>query len=234
MPERTELRAVLFDMDGTLVDTERLWRRTVEEEAARLGIALTDGDLAFVLGRAVEDCAAHLAARADDGAGHGLADGGIDGAEAARIGDSLERRFTDLVRRRVVPLPGAVELLAALHAAGVPTALVSASPRQVVDTVLDAIGRHWFAVTVAAGETPRTKPHPDPYLAALTALGAAPASCVAVEDTPTGIASAEAAHCGVVAVPAPTTTITPASRRTVVRSLLDVDLELLRRLVATR
>ncbi|QES18158.1 hydrolase [Streptomyces venezuelae] len=209
-------------MDGTLVDTERLWRRTVEEEAAGLGIALTDADLSFVLGRAVEDCAAHLAARAD---GRG---------EAAGIGDSMERRFTGLVRRQVVPLAGAVELLAALHAAGIPTALVSASPRQVVDTVLDALGSHRFTVTVAAGETPRTKPYPDPYLAALTALGAAPASCVAVEDTPTGIASAEAAGCGVVAVPAPTTTVTPASRRTVVRSLLDVDLALLRGLVATR
>ncbi|KQX56380.1 hydrolase [Streptomyces sp. Root66D1] len=208
-------------MDGTLVDTERLWRRTVEEEAVRLGLTLTDTDLAYVLGRAVDDCAAHLAARAPGR------------TETARLGASLERRFTELVRGEVGPLPGAVELLAAARAEGVPTALVSASPRSVVDTVLDTLGRHWFTVTVAEGETPRTKPFPDPYLAALTALGTAPGSCVAVEDTPTGVASAEAAGCHVVAVPS-LTPVPPAPRRTVVGSLLDVDLALLRRLAATR
>ncbi|MFE1410950.1 HAD family hydrolase [Streptomyces sp. NPDC058746] len=215
----TELQAVLFDMDGTLVDTERLWRRAVEEEALGLGLALADEDLPFVLGRAIADTAAHLASRA----------GGR--AEPGRLGAALERRFTALVRGQVVPLPGALELLAALHAAGVPTALVSASPRPVVDTVLGALGPHGFTLSVAEGETPRTKPYPDPYRAALAALGATPAACVAVEDTPTGVASAEAAGCTVLAVPS-LAAITPGPRRTVVRSLLEVDPALLRRLAA--
>ncbi|MFI8916110.1 HAD family hydrolase [Streptomyces sp. NPDC053513] len=215
----TALQAVLFDMDGTLVDTERLWLRAVEEEALGLGIVPADVDLAFVLGRAIDDSAAHLAARS---AGR---------ADTARIGESLERRFTELVRRQVVPLPGALELLTALDAEGLPAALVSASPRPVVDTVLDALGRHWFTTSVAAGETPRTKPFPDPYRAALNLLGVSPAACVAVEDTPTGVASAEAAGCAVLAIPS-LTAIAPAPRRTVVRSLLNVDLVLLRRLVS--
>ncbi|MFC9589099.1 HAD family hydrolase [Streptomyces sp. NPDC056944] len=215
----TGLQAVLFDMDGTLVDTERLWLRTVEEEALGLGLALTEADLAAVLGHAIEPCARHLASRA------------ARDADPARLAASLERRFTELVRGRVEPLPGAVELLTALRSAGMPTALVSASPRPVVDTVLDALGRHLFVTSVAEGETPRTKPFPDPYRAALTALGADPARCVAVEDTPTGVASAEAAGCAVLAVPS-YTPVPPAPRRTVAGTLLEVDLALLRRLVA--
>ncbi|MER8044459.1 HAD family phosphatase [Streptomyces sp. NPDC094032] len=211
------MTAVLFDMDGTLVDTERLWEQAVEEEARRLGLGLGDADVAYIRGRAIEDCAAYLASLT----GHR--------ADPVRLGASLGARFAELVRGQVVPLPGALALLAALRTAGVPTALVSASPRAVVDTVLDTLGRHWFTTSVAEGETPRTKPAPDPYRAAIGLLGLVPADCVAVEDSPTGVASAEAAGCAVVAVPS-LTPIPPGPRRRVVRSLLDVDLALLRSL----
>ncbi|MFJ2415336.1 HAD family hydrolase [Streptomyces brevispora] len=210
-----ELHAVLFDMDGTLVDTERLWRQTAEEEARKLGLRLDDEGIAFILGRSVKDSAVYLASLTGDR------------TDVNRLCDALERRFAELIQHQIDPLPGALPLLDTLHAAGVPTALVSASPRPIVDTVLDALGRHRFATSFAAGETPETKPAPDPYRAAMAALGVDPGHCVAIEDTPTGVASAEAAGCAVVAVPS-LTDIVPGPRRTVARSLLDVDLDLLR------
>jgi HAD superfamily hydrolase (TIGR01509 family) len=171
-------------MDGTLVDTERLWWEAVEQVAGR---ALTEADRPDVLGRPVEHTAAWLAA--------------ATGAPAADLADTLHREFADRVRTGVVPRPGALELLDALAAERIPTALVTASPRSVADTVLEVLGAHRFAVSVTADDTEHTKPAPDPYLAACRALGADPAACVAVEDTATGVASAEAAGCTVLAVP---------------------------------
>ncbi|MFF4899084.1 HAD-IA family hydrolase [Streptomyces sp. NPDC001068] len=181
---RLPLQAVLFDMDGTLVDTERLWWEAVERVAGR---TLGESDEPEVLGRPVEYTAHWLAGRT--------------GRSGADLAAELHREFTDRVRTGIVPRPGALDLLDALAAAGVPTALVTASPRAVADLVLDALGAGRFAASVTADDTGRTKPAPDPYLAACRALGVDAAACVAVEDTETGVASAEAAGCAVLAVP---------------------------------
>ncbi|MPY52134.1 HAD-IA family hydrolase [Streptomyces acidicola] len=201
---RLPLQAVLFDMDGTLVDTERLWWEAVEHIAGR---ALTEADQPEVLGRPVEHTAAWL--------------GTATGRPTADLAAALHREFADRVRSGIVPRPGALDLLDALATAGVPTALVTASPRAVADTVLGALGAHRFAVSVTADDTEHTKPAPDPYLAACRALGVDPAACVAVEDTMTGVASAEAAGCAVLAVPS-LAPIDAAPRRTVRSSLVGV------------
>lgn len=213
------LEAVLFDMDGTLVDTEQLWWGAVDEVAAGLGYALTEADQPDVLGRPVEHTAKAL--------------GRAAGASVDAVAAELHREFAARVRADVVPRPGAVELLVALRSEGVPTALVTASPRHVADTVvkaLEALGAGRFTTTVTADDTLRSKPDPDPYLAACQALGVAPAACVAVEDTPTGVASAEAAGCHVLAVPS-VAPIEPADRRTVLGSLEEASLGLLSALV---
>ncbi|MET9466479.1 HAD family phosphatase [Streptomyces sp. NPDC006544] len=204
-----ELAAVLFDMDGTLVDTEVLWWETTEEIAAGLGYALTAADAPEVVGRAVQDTAAHL-------------------ARAARAGDApeLARALTASFFRRVeagAPMrPGAQRLLTALEAEGVPFALVSASPRLVVDSVVGGSLAHVpFAFTLSADDTALTKPHPDPYRAAAERLGAPPEACVAVEDSPDGAASAEAAGCGLLVVPS-LLPVPPSPVRTFAHSLTEV------------
>ncbi|MFF1357303.1 HAD-IA family hydrolase [Streptomyces sp. NPDC058297] len=188
-PFITAPQAVLCDMDGTLVDSESLWLRTVGEVAAELGHTLTEADTPAVLGRAVEDTAAYL--RHVSATARPLSD----------IAADLDARFLAAVEADTALLPGARRLLDTLLDSGIPTALVSASPRPVVDAVLKVLGTESFATTVAAGETVRTKPHPDPYLAAARALGIDPAACLAVEDSPTGVAAAEAAGCRVAVVP---------------------------------
>ncbi|MFI0545034.1 HAD-IA family hydrolase [Streptomyces sp. WSLK1-3] len=213
---RLPLQAVLFDMDGTLVDTERLWWEAVEQVAAR---PLTEADRPDVLGRPVEHTAAWLAAST--------------GTPAAALAETLHREFADRVRTGAVPRPGALDLLDALARERIPTALVTASPRAVADTVLAALGASRFAVSVTADDTEHTKPAPDPYLAACRALGVQPSGCVAVEDTETGVRSAEAAGCAVLAVPS-LAPIEAAPGRTVLTGLEDVTVTRLRALLPYR
>ncbi|MEV7273818.1 HAD-IA family hydrolase [Streptomyces bacillaris] len=181
-------QAVLLDMDGTLVDTEPLWLEAVREVAAAHGHTLTDEEGAWALGRSCADTAAHLAKLCPQSDGQAL--------ESA-----LEKTFLAGVEAGVELRPGARALLDRLADGNVPAALVSASPRRVVDAVLKTLGADAFRTTVADGETDRSKPHPDPYREAAARLRLPPAACLVVEDSPTGIAAAEAAGCRVVAVP---------------------------------
>ncbi|MEV7543712.1 HAD family phosphatase [Streptomyces sp. NPDC089915] len=216
----SELAAVLFDMDGTLVDTEVLWWETTEEVADRLGHRIGPADAPEVVGRAVADTAAHLVR--------------VTGrAQAAAVADELTEGFFRRVEAGAPVRPGAQRLLTALEAQGVPFALVSASPRVVVDQVVGGALAHVpFAFTLSADDTARTKPHPDPYRTAAGRLGLDPGRCVAVEDSPDGAASAEAAGCPVLVVPS--LLEVPASEaRTFAASLEEVTPELLRGLRRT-
>jgi HAD superfamily hydrolase (TIGR01509 family) len=145
----------------------------------------------------------------------------------------LNDKFEERISRGVPLMPGAARLLAELAAHNVPTALVSASHRRIIDRILASLGPQHFALSVAGDEVPRTKPHPDPYLLAAQGLGADPARCAVVEDTATGVASAEAAGCRVVAVPS-VAPIQPAGGRVVVRSLEEVDVVFLRTLISAK
>ena len=215
------LQAVLLDMDGTLVDTEDFWWQAEVTLFAELGHQLDEQDRAHVVGCPMTRVMDYLVART-----------GVDIAPAD-LGVLVNQRFVDLLAGGVPLMPGAERLLNTLAAHGVPAALVSASHRHVIDIVLRSLGAEYFAFSIAGDEVPRTKPFPDPYLAAACRLGAEPGRCVVVEDTPTGVRAGEAAGCPVIAVPS-VAPIEAAPGRLVVPSLEQVDLELLRSLVASR
>jgi len=216
--EGSALQAVLLDMDGTLVDTEDIWWDAEVSIFAELGHALAEEYRQVVVGGPMTRSASFL-----------IEATGADIALAELTG-LLNSRFTELLDGTVPMLPGARRLLTELGAHGVPTALVSASHRRVMDRLLRSIGPENFALTVAGDEIGRTKPHPDPYLFAAAGLAADPARCVVIEDTATGVRAAEAAGCRVLAVPS-LVPIEPAAGRTVVGSLEEVDLPFLRGLV---
>jgi HAD superfamily hydrolase (TIGR01509 family) len=213
------LAAVLFDMDGLLVDTEPLWMETETEVMDRLGTRWTAEDQEALLGGSMERTVGYILAKAARPVPP-------ETVEAWMIDGMLAR-----VRAgRVVIRPGARELVTEVAASGLPYALVTSSQRSFAEAVLDATGLP-FPVTVCGEDVSETKPAPDPYLMGAKLLDADPERCVALEDSPNGVASATAAGCRVVAVPS-LVPIPPAPGRLVAGSLTEISLAALRELAA--
>jgi HAD superfamily hydrolase (TIGR01509 family) len=224
-PRPSALRAVLFDMDGLLVDSEPLWFVIEREVAARLGAPWGEADQEALIGGSLERTVSYLLAKAGGAAkpGEPVTAGRAD--VARWLVDGMAR----LVLARGLPLqPGAARLLAVLDAAAVPCALVTASSRAIMDAVLKVTGLS-FAVTVCGEDVQRGKPDPEPYLRAAALLGVPPSGCVVLEDSPTGIAAARAAGCPVIAVPS--VPVLPGPGLLTVKSLSEVGFDLLERVV---
>jgi HAD superfamily hydrolase (TIGR01509 family) len=218
-----DLHAVLWDMDGTLVDSESLWSITMAELAAHLGgelSAATREDLTgSSLRRTVTTVRREVGVPDPDDAD------GID-----RDGRWLLDRTFAVFAEGLPWRPGAREALVAVRASGLRTALVTSTYRELTEVALDTIGREFFDVTVCGDEVAATKPDPAPYLRAAELLGVDPARCVAVEDSPTGTASATAAGASVLVVPAGVDV--PAGERRAFRdSLVDLRVDDLRSLL---
>ena len=193
---RPTLRAVLFDMDGTLVQTEEYWGEAMFSLAGQLGGRMSAEARAATVGTSMREAMDVL-----------YADLGVTRTEAQvqadieQILDAVARMMTE----RLVWRPGAQELLAAVHASGLRTALVTTTPRRLADLVIAHIeagyrGGGPFHVTVCGDEVPARKPDPAPYLHAMAWLGVSPAESVVIEDSLVGVTSGLAAGAAVLGV----------------------------------
>ena len=196
-------------MDGLLIDSEPLWLESETAVMARLGADWTEQDQAQLLGGSLQRTVRYLLGKA------------TRPVPPEVLGEWLMSDIAERVRRDGVPVqPGARELLASVKAAGLPNALVTSSERGFMEAVLASTGMR-FDVLVCADDVTATKPDPEPYLLAAKLVGVSPWDCFALEDSPNGVASAEAAGCQVIAVPS-LVPIAPSPGRTVARSLLDL------------
>jgi HAD superfamily hydrolase (TIGR01509 family) len=209
-PDRPHLPdAVLWDLDGTVVDTEPYWIECEYALVAEHGGNWSDDHGHALVGQDLLTSARYLRRH-----------GGVD-LPPEVIVETLIAGVAERIRRRVPWRPGARELLADLRTAGVPCALVTMSYRSLARIVADALPAGTFATIVAGDDVRHGKPHPEAYLTAAARLGVPPAACVAIEDSPTGLASAVAAGVPALGV-AHLVPLVPAPGRYLVDSLVGI------------
>ena len=198
-------RAVIFDMDGLLLDTETLWHAAEQELFARHGSTFTRADQMQVIGTSFDITARYFAERL-----------GWPLERGAELVDEMIALMHDHVRRQVDARPGARELITELRRLGVPLALASNSPRFLVDDALaTAELADAFDVIVTSDDVERPKPAPDIYRLACERLGVAPSHALALEDSASGVTAAKEAGLDCIAVPMFTETDVSAADRVV-------------------
>ncbi len=179
-------------MDGTLVDSEKLWDVAMHAFYGQKGGVLTDAVRETTVGGSAENVMRIV-----------YDDLGLDPTpeSMAESADWLHDYTGELFEQGLPWRPGAQELLETLAASEIPLALVTNTRRTLTEQALKTIGSHYFTVTVCGDEVPDGKPHPAPYQRAAELLGVAPQDCLAIEDSVTGAQSADAAGCVVLVVP---------------------------------
>ena len=212
-------KAVLWDMDGTLVDSEPYWLLSESALAEDYGKVWTQESGNYLIGKSLYESSAFLKDHLD-----------IKDLSAQQIIDRLTDSVLSKLQHSLPWRPGALELLMELKQAGVKTALVTMSMRRMALAVAEAIPFQAFDVVVAGDDVTHGKPHPEPYEKAAALLGFKPSECIAIEDSTTGLRSAEAAGC----LPLGIVNLMPLEQtgtRVIRQSLTGMNLEALRGLM---
>ena len=190
MAPPTPPKAVVFDNDGLVLDSEEVWTRGEQVLYARRGLEFTIEHKQELVGQNAAAAGLILERR--------LGERG----RAAEIIAELDEIVMEELAKGVEPMPGAVEVLEAVGSLGLPRGLVSNSPRAFIELALETTGLHeHFDITLSAHEVAAPKPAPDPYIEACQRLGVDPAEAIALEDSPTGVAAARAAGMTVIGIP---------------------------------
>jgi mannitol-1-/sugar-/sorbitol-6-/2-deoxyglucose-6-phosphatase len=185
------IEAVVFDVDGVLIDSEPLWQDAEIEVFGALGVPLTRTMCAETMGLRIDEAVAYWHERFP-----------WSGRPVDDVAGAIVARVVELVGERGEALPGVHAAVAACRERGLATAVASSSPMVLLEAVLRRLDLA-FPVVRSAEVEPFGKPHPGIYLAAAAELGVTPTDCVAVEDSINGIVAAKAARMACVAVPDP-------------------------------
>jgi HAD superfamily hydrolase (TIGR01509 family) len=193
----TPPKAIFWDNDGVLVDTEQLYFEATRQILAPLGVDLTEAEYLewfLIRGR---------------GAWHVLENRGLGSTEIDRLRDARNELYASWLRERPLLLPGVVDALAALHGRSV-MGVVTSSRRDHFDLIHEKTGvLQYFDFVLTAGDYARSKPHPDPYLRAVERSGVDPEDCLAIEDSERGLEAATRAGLRCIVIP---TTLTRGCR----------------------
>ncbi len=212
------IQAVIWDLDGVIIDSaneHRLaWQRLSREE----DVKMTDEDFWATFGRRNDDIFATLW-------------GSLSAEQAKTLADRKEAYFREFIRESAAPLPGAMELMSELHAAGFRQALASSTPIENIELIAEVLGLKRYLSVLVSGETvPRGKPAPDIFLAAAKALNVPPEYCVVIEDAVAGVEAAHAAGMRCIAVAGDRDLPGLRKAELMVKTLEEVDVEQVRAL----
>jgi mannitol-1-/sugar-/sorbitol-6-/2-deoxyglucose-6-phosphatase len=186
-----KIQAVIFDMDGILIDSEPFWQASEKEEFRKLGISLTTEDCQLTTGMRIQDVAAQWYGKVP-----------WSGPSPDEVADAILQGVIRRVQRTGQALPGACECIPMIRALGLKTAIATSSAPVLITAVLERLNlMQAFDFLVSAETEPYGKPHPGIFLSTARALGIPPSYCLVVEDSIHGVIAAKAARMACVAVP---------------------------------
>ncbi len=206
-------QAVLFDMDGTLVDTEPLWLTCETELTGRYGYKWSESDQAHCLGGPLDRVGKYMSELTNS-------------MNPEFFTNTLIDLMAEKLHKGAPLMAGAQELIELFLSINLPLALVSASPRILVDAVLENLPAHEFEISISSDDVKNVKPHPEGYLRAAQKLGVPIENCLILEDSLTGVTAALESSACVVAVPH-LVEIKEGPRLAVTNSLADLSLPVL-------